>query len=1252
AAEVEGELAAQQDAPPQLNEAREALTHLDARELAARLEDAEVEFGAQKLLERVIEPLVRWLQDDRAPLRPMHRRLGESVLRSYLDYHVQVYQAVQGPTALVAGTRGGGSELELLVLAAAAAQGGWQVVRLGPGLSSNEICAATREIQPGVVVLAAGDNETRSHRRELRRLERQTPESVQTITLSGESSPELVSALAAARLRATRSFRSALQTLRESRQHLQQGDHQPLPPPLSPSWSPTGNGFDSSSPLRGGFEASPPRDPIAREIPLSARARADFALSEEAADPGNSSEEAAPKAGSRGQTTDRDESATTASKSGRASQGTNASQQSAAASTEPEANSATAGESDTAGEGGSSSRSGSAPAPPAWIHSGDALSPSGGLPASSLAQLRQLAEHLTQVRRQRGDQKPWVRAGHLNALGLAHEARQRLIRTYLDERNPRALERALHWLQESFGRGAVDRMLRQHHLLFPRTDGEPESAQQSLERILLLWLLNRNPAARPLQQLFDDRELDEETEYRRMMHALSLFFASEPPALAEAATREAEQREGQRSLGPQDLFRLLEAPQRRSPDDLAGQLEILLEIHRRLTEARDRSVMMGLDVLREEDRPPFGGPGGPPPPGPPLVYDAEAATRARFAGERPWMREVVLVAKNVLVWFHQLSQRHGITVERLDQIPDAELAALSDRGFNCLWLVGLWRRSRASALIQRAGGQPHAAGSAYALDDYAVDEALGGEAALESLRQQASAHGLRLAADMVPNHMAIDSRWLLEQPEWFLSLGKAPFPGYSYTGEDLSPDPATGLYLEDGYRDRSDAAVVFRHVDRREDHRKDRPEGDGADANPETRAAESFVYHGNDGTGLPWNDTAQLDHANPEVQQLLLDTLVRLAQQFSVLRLDAAMVLARQHVQRLWHPRPGEGGAIPSRSEHALSPEVFDERMPEEFWSQAVERLAEEAPECLLVAEGFWMMEGYFTRELGMHRSYHSAFMHLLRDGDNQRFRELLREKLAFDPALLSKDVHYLTTPDEDTAAEQFGKGQRYFALTTLLATMPGLPLFGHGQAEGLIERYGMEYARPLYSEGPDAAFCERHLRQIAPLLQRRALFAQAEAFRLLDAQGKRGLNPDVIAFAVRRDDQAALVVVHNHQSSTTARLRRCVPTRDTETGALFEDDLLTALGLSPSSGVAPNTLFLHLRDALAQPGAPRDYLLPLPQVATTGLALTLPPHGAHVFLDPEVLSSEGDPRLPALAEELAGQPTIDLEQALERISS
>ena len=41
---------------------------------------------------------------------------------------------------------------------------------------------------------------------------------------------------------------------------------------------------------------------------------------------------------------------------------------------------------------------------------------------------------------------------------------------------------------------------------------------------------------------------------------------------------------------------------------------------------------------------------------------------------------------------------------------------------------------------------------------------------------------------MVPNHMGIDSPWVVEHPDWFISRPETPYPAYSFNGPDLSHD--------------------------------------------------------------------------------------------------------------------------------------------------------------------------------------------------------------------------------------------------------------------------------------------------------------------------------------------------------------------------------------------------------------------------------------------------------------------------------
>src|SRR5690606_3366417 len=160
------------------------------------------------------------------------------------------------------------------------------------------------------------------------------------------------------------------------------------------------------------------------------------------------------------------------------------------------------------------------------------------------------------------------------------------------------------------------------------------------------------------------------------------------------------------------------------------------------------------------------------------------------------------------------------------------LADLAADGFDTLWLVGVGERSDGSRRIKRLQGMNAALGSAYAVHDHVVTAALGGEAALERLRDRAAAHGIRLAADMVPHPTAPAPRGVAGPPDWFVQLPEPPLPGSSFAGPDLTPGRPFAARIEDGYYSGRDAAVVYELEDRATGRRR-------------------YVYHGNDGTGLP-----------------------------------------------------------------------------------------------------------------------------------------------------------------------------------------------------------------------------------------------------------------------------------------------------------------------------------------------------------------------------------------------------------------
>ena len=144
------------------------------------------------------------------------------------------------------------------------------------------------------------------------------------------------------------------------------------------------------------------------------------------------------------------------------------------------------------------------------------------------------------------------------------------------------------------------------------------------------------------------------------------------------------------------------------------------------------------------------------------------------------MPRLVLIAKSTHVWLDQLSRTYGRDIRTLDAIPDEELDRLARLGITGPLahrpvgaLEGAASGSRSGAATRTRRRPPTRSTTTAIADD------LGGEDAWANLRHRAWQRGIRLASDMVPNHMGIDSRWVMDHPDWFLSLPEPPYPAYA-----------------------------------------------------------------------------------------------------------------------------------------------------------------------------------------------------------------------------------------------------------------------------------------------------------------------------------------------------------------------------------------------------------------------------------------------------------------------------------------
>ena len=289
---------------------------------------------------------------------------------------------------------------------------------------------------------------------------------------------------------------------------------------------------------------------------------------------------------------------------------------------------------------------------------GSLFSLTGNVVLADMRQTRELAAKLN------------VKAGQLYAMGLIDEILHYLIFLYRQQVQPDLFNQCLENLNSRLGESRTGALLIAFSEQFPPKkvySGEkvvPEYLQSyeegencsalTLEETILLHLANLNPAFKPFKFLFDDKELSHQTVYPAAIEEIKYFLKELPP------------------FGPdgQNLWDMLRAPAL-SSDTLSGQLEYMRKHWGLLIGKFASRLLIGLDVIKEEEKPYFPGPG------PSTVMSFSGFDEyEKFSPDQEWMPNTVLLAKSTLVWLFQLSQKYGRDITRLIKFPMKNLMSL------------------------------------------------------------------------------------------------------------------------------------------------------------------------------------------------------------------------------------------------------------------------------------------------------------------------------------------------------------------------------------------------------------------------------------------------------------------------------------------------------------------------------------------------------------------------------------------------
>lgn len=311
------------------------------------------------------------------------------------------------------------------------------------------------------------------------------------------------------------------------------------------------------------------------------------------------------------------------------------------------------------------------------------------------------------------------------------------------------------------------------------------------------------------------------------------------------------------------------------------------------------------------------------------------------------MRHPTLFQCNTRIYLYELGRRLGRPATLRD-IPDSLLDELGEGPYQWVWLLGVWQtgpksrdvsvrdprffRSLAAELPDLR--EEDISGSPFAVQEYRVRPAWGGDDALAALRQRMASRGLRLMLDFVVNHVGLDHPWVETHPEYFVHG----------TPDDLAREPQNYTRVT-------------------------------------SRDQELILAHGRDPYFDGWPDTLQLDFFHEGLRRAMRESLASIAERCDGVRCDMAMLVQPDVFERTWgeRTRPADG------SPASTGP----------FWPEAIARTRLGHPDFTFMAEVYWDREWELQHE-GFDFTYDKRLYDRLRTGTGHVVREHLLADLDY----------------------------------------------------------------------------------------------------------------------------------------------------------------------------------------------------------------------------------------------------------------
>ncbi|MCB1192916.1 MAG: alpha-amylase [Leptospiraceae bacterium] len=326
-----------------------------------------------------------------------------------------------------------------------------------------------------------------------------------------------------------------------------------------------------------------------------------------------------------------------------------------------------------------------------------------------------------------------------------------------------------------------------------------------------------------------------------------------------------------------------------------------------------------------------------------------------------------------------------------DFLTNGFLEAPEIQAADFLWLMGVWKPSQASIDISLTHEglrkdflnalpdlkKEDIIGSPYAVYDYEPNSLIANNfEEIAEFREKLNTEGKKLILDFVPNHVSVDTVLLKEYPNAFL-----------------------------------------------------KKEGNSVCQNSFLHKNGTIYFHGRDPYFDGWTDTVQWDFSNPDVLEIHIEILRKIAKVCDGVRCDMAML-------------PMETVFYKTHGKHARP-----------YWNKLIPNIRSKNKDFVFIAEVYWGME-YDLQQLGFQFTYDKELYDRLKQRDARQIKGHLQAELSYQ----EKSLRFIENHDEDRAYHIFQVNSKNFF--SLLTFLPGMILYYESQVTGAEKKLPVQLGR------------------------------------------------------------------------------------------------------------------------------------------------------------------------------------------------